>query len=281
MTHRWNRALLAMAVLAAASVTTAAAQTREITQIKDDLYLFRNNAHLAAFLVTNEGVIATDPINEDAANWLKAEIAERFDSDIKYVIYSHSDADHVSGGQVFADTATVVAHENAAPIIESGDYTVAPDITFRKVMDLKLGDGEVRLHYFGPSHTDNVIVMEFPEQRAIFVVDSMNINRLPYRNLPSFYMPELIDFIKHIEAMDFDIAIPGHGGLGGPEDVVRYREYLEALYAAVKAARAEGQSLEEAQASIRLADFSDFANYEAWRPENIEGVYRILDEKEE
>ena len=36
---------------------------REIVQVADDLYRFRNNNHYAVFLVTPDGIIATDPIN--------------------------------------------------------------------------------------------------------------------------------------------------------------------------------------------------------------------------
>lgn len=270
---------LTAVVMFALGSLAANAQTRSIERVSGDLYLFRNNSHIAVFLVTKDGIIATDPINESAAQWLEAEIAERFNKEIRYAIYSHSDADHVSGGSVFADTATIVAHENAAPIIGAGDYTAPPNVTFKESARVSLGGREVVLHYFGPSHTDNVIVMEFPEERAIFVVDSLNINRMPYRNLPRFYMPELINFIRRIEAMDFDVAIPGHGAPGGPADVARYREYLEALYAAVQEARASGLSLEQAQETITLEAFADFDNYDAWLSENIEGVYRILDDR--
>lgn len=261
------------------SPMVALAQDREITQVKDNLYLFRNNSHLAAFLVTNEGVIATDPINADAAHWLEAEIKDRFNTDIRYVVYSHSDADHVSGGEVWADSATIIAHANAVPFIKTGGHTALPDETFTDEKTVRLGDGEVQLHYFGPSHTDNVIVIEFPKQRAIFVVDTLNINRLPYDNLPRFYFPEMIDYIRAVEAMDFEIAIPGHGNLGAPADVTRYRTYLEALYEAASDAHKAGKPLAEAQAEISLDAYKDFENYDRWLPRNIEGIYRILDEK--
>lgn len=275
-------AVISVAVTLGALPFAASAQdsngAREITQVKDNLYLFRNNTHLAAFLVTSEGIIATDPINGEAATWLRQEVRERFGKDIRIVIYSHSDRDHVAGGEVYQGDATIIAHENAVRAIEAGDYTAPPDKTFSDTKTVRLGDGEVKLHYFGLSHTDNVIVMEFTRERAIFVVDSMNINRLPYRNLPRFYMPETIEFMKKVEALDYDIAIPGHGLIGEPKDVTRYRKYLEALYAAVIEARDAGKSLQEAQTSIRLSAFDDFDNYENWLPLNIEGVYRILDE---
>jgi len=125
-------AILVLAVGLAAGAASAQQQTkRAITQIAGDLYRFQNNLHFSVFLVTPEGVIATDPINAEASAWLKAEIAERFGKPIRYRIYSHDHADHISGGEVFADTATIVAHDNAKrAIIGEKRPTAAPQVTF-------------------------------------------------------------------------------------------------------------------------------------------------------
>ncbi|MFB3122030.1 MAG: MBL fold metallo-hydrolase, partial [Candidatus Binatia bacterium] len=69
--------------------------TREITAIAGDLYRVRNNFHFSVFLVTPAGIIVTDPIDVEAARWLKEELARRFDKPIKYLIYSHDHTDHV------------------------------------------------------------------------------------------------------------------------------------------------------------------------------------------
>src|SRR5687768_6200446 len=104
---------------------------REITRIAREAYRARNANHYAVFAVTPAGVIATDSINADAARWLKAEIAQRFKQPIRYVVYSHDPADHISGGEVFADTATVVAHDNArAVILGERRPTAVPQVTF-------------------------------------------------------------------------------------------------------------------------------------------------------
>ena len=74
----------------------------------------RSNNYFAIFLVTPEGIILADPINTAFATWLKEQFAERFRVPVRYVVYSHSHWDHIEGAAVFADTARVVAHENAA-----------------------------------------------------------------------------------------------------------------------------------------------------------------------
>ena len=131
-------ACLAAAVLVPGTLHAQA--KRAITHIAGDLYRFQNNFHFSVFLVTPAGVIATDPINAEAATWLGAEIDKRFARTIKYLVLSHDHADHSSGGEVFADTATVIAHDRArSTTLGQRGPTVVPDITFSDRMTLELG----------------------------------------------------------------------------------------------------------------------------------------------
>jgi glyoxylase-like metal-dependent hydrolase (beta-lactamase superfamily II) len=274
------------AVTAAAVVVTtlalapAAAQDtkRAITQIAGDLYRFQNNFHFSVFLVTPDGVIATDPINAEAAAWLRDEIDRQFNQPIKYVIYSHDHPDHISGGEVFANAgATVVAHENAkAVIVGEQRPTAVPDITFSDQMTITLGGKTVELSFPGKSHSNNLIVMNFPAERAVFTVDFISVERLPYQTLGDGYMPDLIEAIETVEAMDFDIVVPGHGPMGTKADVTDHRRYVQELYDGVLAGLRAGQSVEEMQASLTLDAYEDWSQYEDWRPLNIEGMARII-----
>ena len=105
----------ALAAVTLAVTPAAFAQqppTRAIVNLTGQLYRAQNNNHYTVFLVTPEGVIMSDPINRDFALWLKGEIAARFKVPIRYVLYTHHDWDHASGGVVFADTAQFVGHVN-------------------------------------------------------------------------------------------------------------------------------------------------------------------------
>jgi glyoxylase-like metal-dependent hydrolase (beta-lactamase superfamily II) len=107
-------AALGTALLAAAAPAAFAQQppTRAIVNLTGQLYRAQNNNHYTVFLVTPEGVIMSDPINREFARWLKGEIATRFKVPVRYVLYTHHDWDHASGGVVFADTAEFVGHVN-------------------------------------------------------------------------------------------------------------------------------------------------------------------------
>ena len=271
-----SRACAAVCIAAALLVpgTLHAQAKRAITHIAGDLYRFQNNFHYSVFLVTPEGVIATDPINAEAATWLEAEIDKRFDRPIRYLILSHDHADHSSGGEVFADTATVVAHERAkAVIIGEHRPTAVPDITFSDRMTVELGGKRVELIHVGRNHSDNSIVMLFPEERTLFAVDFVSVKRLPFRTLSDSYYPDWVDSLRRVERLDFDILAPGHGAMGTKQDVVDHGRYHEDLYNAFVTAVRAGQSLEEMKASITLDEYKDWGSFGNWRELNIEGVH--------
>ena len=275
---------LLMLALILVPITNSLAQsndkitTRKITKIAGDLYRFQNNFHYSVFLVTNEGVIVTDPINPEAAAWLRDEIKTRFNQPIKYLILSHDHADHVAGGEVFVEAgATVISHQATKAVIEGEKRpTATPDITFEENMTVSLGGKTVDLHYLGKGHSNNSIVMLFNDSRTLFVVDSITVNRLPYKGLSDAYFPDWVDTIRKVESLDFDILAPGHGVLGTKDDARKHGDYLEALYNGVLSGIREGKTLDELKSSILLAEHNTWGQYDAWRTLNIEGVYKNI-----
>jgi len=266
---------LIMVTLVLGDVTSAQQEPkRNITKITGDLYRFQNNFHYSVFLVTPEGVIVTDPISAEAAGWLKAEITKRFNKPIKYLIFSHDHRDHVAGGEAFGDTVLIIAHENTkSAIIGEKRPTAVPHITFSHSMTVELGGKTVELSYVGRNHSNNSVVMRFPAERALFAVDFIPVKAVAYRNFPDAYIPDWMESLKRVEAMDFDILVPGHGSLGTKADVRAFRDYLEDLHHAVLEQARAGKSLEEMQQSIRLEKYKEWFRYEEFLPLNIEGMY--------
>lgn len=261
-----------------------AAQAQEpvynIENITGDLYRFQSNNHYGVFLVTDEGIILADPINNATATWLKGELDARFGVPVKYVIYSHDHADHTSGGEVFEDTAVFVSHVYAKPKIEESGHTPAPTKRFPKNYRILLGGKVVDLLFFGASHSDNLITVHFPEERAVFLVDVVAVKRLPYRNLRDYYFPSAINYLAEVEAMDFDILIPGHGRIGEKKDLTDHKNYLIELFNEVARAVLAGLTLEETQAKVTLEHYFHWGMYSEWIGLNVEGMYRIITEIE-
>ena len=247
---------------------------RSIVSVTGNLYRAQNNNHFTAFLVTAEGIILSDTINRDFATWLKSQLDDRFGLPVRYVLYSHSDADHASGGEVFAETAEFVGHENMRDGVPNG---VHPPTTFYSDRHLvTLGGKSVEMIYPGPAHSANMSVLHFLDENAVFVVDFISIKRLPFQNLAGYDLEVWLSEMRTVEALGADIVIPGHGQVGTTADVVDHRHYVEELRDAIAAGIAAGRSLAQLQESITLEDYRDWASFDAWRAPNIEGMYNML-----
>ncbi len=319
-----------IAILTAAACTMQSDDTspsgtpyREIIHITGDLYEARDSIHNTVFLVTPDGIILGDPIGIVFARWLKTELAERFDTPVRYVIYSHHHPEHATGGIVFADTATFVAHENTVTALNAlfpsnagqmdrdgngrierseatdpgypgnfdtydrdGDDSITgieinadtprPDIVYSKQMNIELGGSQVLLMHPGPSHSDDMTVMLFSEERTVFGVDLLHVRRLPV-SLNGYPVQEYVDANARVQELDFDILVPGHGNLIGEKaDLTLYLDFLRALEAAVASGIAEGRSLEEMRGTLSFPGYEDWLLFETRKDLLITDAYELL-----
>jgi glyoxylase-like metal-dependent hydrolase (beta-lactamase superfamily II) len=146
----------------------------ETEDLGDGLYAFRYGPYRNIFLVTDEGVIATDPLGPKKAEAMREAIANITDQPVKYVAYSHSHWDHAAGGRIFKDAgARFVAQEKCAENIAATPHpdVVPPNITFSDSYEIKLGGRSLALHYYGPSHDNCLVVMVARPANILFVVD--------------------------------------------------------------------------------------------------------------
>ena len=275
------RCFAAICVAAGAMTTSVLAQTntREITQIKGDVYRFQNKFHFSIFVDTPDGIVATDPINAEAAAWLEEELTKRFAKDVKYLIMSHHHQDHASGGEVFEDTATIVAHANFTPHLEAGDVkTATPDETFADEKTIEFGGKTIELTYLGEGHSDDLIAVVIRPENVAFVVDAVSPKRLPWRDFPHTDINGLIGQLKAAEALNFDVLAPGHSVLGAKQDVTDMRVYIEKLRDQVSEAMKGGKTEAEVTAAIDMSKYKDWGNYEKGLPMNVSGMMRWLSE---
>jgi glyoxylase-like metal-dependent hydrolase (beta-lactamase superfamily II) len=255
----------------------AAPQAPAITTTKvdgtDNVYLFRNQNSQAMFIVTNEGVIATDPVGygrpQGGAAYV-AEIRKVTNQPIRYLIYSHHHFDHIAGGQAFKDAgARIIAHQRAKQRLEilKDPNTVLPDETMTDRRTITLGGTTLELTYAGLNHSDSTIVMRLPRERLLFVVDLLPVGQVPGRGLIDFYPLEAEESIKRILAMDWDRLIPGHPGAGGrlgtKQDVQDQLTFLQDVSAAVKAEAQMGRCWEPVETQLKLPKYASWPNYEA------------------
>ena len=280
-----SRVIPAAALLLALSGLAHAQQPFATTKVDgtDNVYVFRYQGHQSIFVVTPEGVIATDPISENrpAAEAYVAEIRKVTSAPIRYLVYSHHHPDHIAGGKPFKDLgATFVAHKNARARIAAlkPDDVVIPDQVVDGKRNITLGGTTLELNYVGKNHSDNTLVMRLPKEKIIFTVDWIPIQAIQFRDMADTYIPDIEEGLKKVIAMDWETLIPGHPGPGGKQTGTKdnAREqlaYLQDLSAAVKQAVSEGKSYADAQKDIKLPKYEAWPNYNAFLPMNIERYY--------
>jgi glyoxylase-like metal-dependent hydrolase (beta-lactamase superfamily II) len=252
----------------------AAAQydTRKVT---DNVYIFRWAAYQSMFVVTPDGVIATDPVDAVATKAYIQEIKKITPAPVRYVVYSHHHADHVRGGAAFKEAgATFVAHRQArANLMRLKDPAVViPDLVVDEHSTLMLGGTRLDLHYVGRNHSDGTLVPFLPKERIIFAADFLPIRELPFRNLFDSYLLEYMESIDRVLALDWDRMIAGHdrqGGIGTKEDVRGLKSYMTELFQLVEKANAEGKCFDKAMTEIKMPKYASWARQE-FLPGNIE-----------
>jgi glyoxylase-like metal-dependent hydrolase (beta-lactamase superfamily II) len=251
----------------------------ETTKVEgtDNVYVFRYGGAQAMFIVTNDGVIATDPIGygrPQAVTTYIDEIKKVTDKPIKYLIYSHHHFDHIAGGKPFKDAgARIIAHKRAKErlAVLKDPATPLPDETFDKKRTLNLGGTSLELTYLGLNHSDSSIVMRLPKQKLIFAVDFLPVGTLPARGMIDFYPLEAENSIKQVLAMDWERLIPGHPGapdrrLGTKKDAQDQLAFLQDASAAVKVEARAGKCWDTVEKELKLPKYESWPNYEAALP---------------
>jgi glyoxylase-like metal-dependent hydrolase (beta-lactamase superfamily II) len=251
------------------------------TKVADNVYVFRMLGHQAMFVVTPDGVIATDPIgfvNKKGGEIFLAEIRKVTTAPVKYVVYSHHHYDHIAGGKPFKDAgATFVAHRNAQKQLAAlkNPEIVLPDQVVDERSTIELGGTRLDLVYVGRNHSDNSLVMLLPKEKILFTVDWLPIQAVMFRDLPDGFLPDWFEGIDRVLAMDWERMIPGHPGPGGrlgtKDDVRAVKQYMTDVSDAARQLAAEGKCLDDAAMNaVKLPKYEGWGAYAMFLPRNVE-----------
>ena len=231
-------------------------------------------------MVTDEGIIVVDgTCSGGGQQWLKEELARRYDVPVKYVILTHDHNMHICGTEAFSDTAVTISHRNARPhIIREGRTAAIPNVTFEESMEIHLGGKRAVLYYFGPTHSDNLIQVHFPDEGVLVATDAIRSGKsigLPdYRDSN---VNNLIDALDQLARLDnVDIVVPGHAGLADQQGFVYFRMWVETLRDRVLDEMVNCQPIEEIVETVTMEDFSDYGNYEEWLRANVISMWDYL-----
>jgi glyoxylase-like metal-dependent hydrolase (beta-lactamase superfamily II) len=258
------------------------AQARPVfTPIRRNVGTFTMRGGTVGWLV-NAGVAVVDSQFLAEARALLAGLQERSNTrPIDVLLNTHYHGDHVSGNPVFRGVAQrVVAHGMAdqhmrrAPGAqqpqqrpENAPEQLYPDTTFTHMWSADVGDERIVARHHGRAHTSGDAVITFERANVVHMGDLMFHQRHPVvdgaAGASMRNWARVLDHVVNAHARD-TIFIFGHvnTGLpvtGGPEDLLRFRDYLGAVLAFVERQVQAGRSREEI-----LGMREPLAGFEEW-----------------
>jgi cyclase len=230
------------------------AQSLEISEVADGLYVITGSGGNVGVRVTGDGAIVIDDKFDRNYDEIIANIESVTDEPVKYVINTHHHGDHSGSNAQFANIAQVIAHKNARTNILRNDQPGPPSVIFTNETAVFLGDAEVQAHHMGRGHTNGDAVIYFPDLGVIHGGDLLNTGNIfiDYNNGGSFV--EWVDTLDNMLALDFTTAIPGHGEILTKDEVRAYRNKFAALETRARELISQGMSPAEFVANLQTSD---------------------------
>lgn len=248
-----------------------------IAEVSEDLYMISGQGGNVAAYLTGEGVILVDNMFDRSHDAIVAAVASVTSEPIRYQLNTHQHDDHAGGNLRMLPLADVIAHRNVRINLEDirqpyyqDDPSLPiglPNLTFADEFTITLGGTETSALWFGRGHTNGDVVVYFPEQRAIHTGDlflgrraapaGQDANRPPGVNIYVDYAQggsflEWTHVLDRVLELDFDTVIPGHGPVSTRDDVVRFRNDLEAMRERIAALIRMGASKEQVLAVFEM-----------------------------
>lgn len=226
----------------------------EFRRLATGVYVFLQDPLIwyssAGVIVGDRGVVVIDSLTNAAmAESLLAEIRRVTDKPVRFLINTHSHADHVYTNHLFPDATVISSHRGrevtkANLLVQAthdaafarlfpnvdfrgGRYTLQ-DMSFSGSLSLHHGDREIRVLELGAGHSESDVVVHLPGEKIAFCGDVF-MHGAPL--LPGEgRVTRTIANYRALEAMEADTYVAGHGDPGTLADVRAQRMQLEGWF---------------------------------------------------
>ena len=228
------------------------------------------------FIAGRDSVAAVDTcFTEARTRALLRAIGDVTDRPIRTLVNTHHHGDHTHGNYLLPGAA-IVGHELCRqtvidtgihtlrplfPNVVWGDLELAPPfITFRERLDLFVDGLKLELHYLGPAHTTNDVVVWIPEFRTLFTGDLVFNGGTPFVAMGS--IAGSLTALARLREFDAEIIVPGHGPVCDSGVMDGIEAYLRFVQDTAKGAFQAGLSPLEAARQTDLGRFAQWHDAE-------------------
>jgi glyoxylase-like metal-dependent hydrolase (beta-lactamase superfamily II) len=276
------------------------AWTPKFEAIRRNVGYFTARGGTIGWLVNPDAVLVVDTQFPDTAKACVEGLKERAKGrGFDLVINTHHHGDHTGGNAVFKEHAKkmlghskvpelqkqVAAQAASNPNAPQQGPPVVPDSTFDKTWSDSFGDEKVSARHYGPGHTGGDAVVHFERAEVVHMGDLLFNERHPRVDRPAG--ASIQNWMTTIEAVAKDmpantIYIAGHAKEGlpvtvGRKELMRQRDYFDAVLKHTKGAIAAGKSKEEA---AKIESLPGFEGYQAGGPMlSLGGVINVAYEE--
>lgn len=231
-----------------------------VKQLKPDVYMITEGAYESAFVTTGKGVVLFDAPPSFAKHIVDA-VTETTREPIVELVYTHMHIDHIAGAGLILKQVPklqIVAEEGTANFLREmqDPNRPVPTHTFKDHYTLKLGSltAEMKVgHWHSP---EGDLLITIPDKKVLIAIDAFSSGATPFMGLDlTMNMHDYLKFFDQLQAMDFDVMIPGHHSTPATkEDVEVAKSYVTDVYDTIMRILGEDHQVLKAQAIQKYGD---------------------------
>lgn len=257
-------------------------------QLVQDIFIYESSIWQtnSSVIINETANVVIDPCYFPVEIQVMADFVNRKKSFNRYVIFTHSDFDHIVGHQHFKG-ARLIGHESITTAdreaqlaqLEEIDQTYyvrrktpfifpEPEVTFEKELRIPLKEDELLLHH-APGHTGDSIFIVSPGKKVMFAGDYLSDLEFPFVYFSvGAYRKSLDLAARLVEDFDVEYVVPGHGEIAGGKEEIFYRIDSDKVYLDTLSEQARELTLQGLQECEIIEVLKDIK----YRGEAIEGA---------
>jgi len=256
-------------------------------------------ATTAGFVIGDDAVLIIERmLNERLQTQMMDLVRAQTDLPIRYVVNTSYHGDHQYGNQYLPDGVTIIQHEHTAEFIPThidadkafmmqnfgtgrgieDIVATAADVTVSTggSMTVHMGTYDVSIRDYGFAQTGGDLFVSIPEANVVWTGNAIPAEPPALPWLLDGHLADTRDTFTKVAASinDDTKVVPGHGPVTDKATIEWQIAYLNEVEKQVRAAKAEGLTLEEVQQKVTMDAYQGYALFPWVHPGlNIPAAY--------